>query len=229
MNPATPMPTPMPTLLRRLRCAISRAVPARVSVLATMSVLAVVAIAGLPGCTLLPDAKPVISYDFGPATPSVSGAPGAASLPPLRVSQTDGPVWLDSNAIHYRLQYAQAERLQPYATQRWVMSPLRLFDERLRDAVAARGDLSWQGDTSAPALKIDILDFEQVFDRADASRGVVRVRATVYRNGMIGQKTFTAERPAPSADGAGGVTALAAASDGVVAAVLDWVATLPVR
>jgi hypothetical protein len=55
----------------------------------------------------------------------------------------------------------------------------------------------------------------------------VRARATVYQKGMIGQKTFVAEQPAPSADGAGGVKALSASADAVIAAILDWAATLP--
>lgn len=180
----------------------------------------------LGGCSLVPDTPQVVTYDLGPAAAAPANA---APLPPLRVFPTDGPAWLDGNAIFYRLHYAQAERLQPYATQRWVMSPVRLFDERLREAISARGALGWNGDRGTPGLKIDVLDFEQVFDSATTSRGVVRVRATVFRNGVIGQKTFVAEQPAPSADGAGGVKALAASSDAVVSAVIDWVATLPLR
>lgn len=180
----------------------------------------------LAGCSLLPATPHSTTYDLGP--PTAAPAQGK-TLPRLRVLSTDGPSWLDGSAIHYRLRYAQAERLQPYATQRWIMSPVRLFDERLREAVSARGELTWAGDTQAPALKVDIVDFEQVFDSADSSRGVVQVRATVMRNGIIGQKTFTAEQPAPSADGAGGVRALAGSTDAVIAAIIDWVATLPVR
>jgi ABC-type uncharacterized transport system auxiliary subunit len=178
------------------------------------------------GCSLVPETPQVVTYDLGPAAATPASA---TALPPLRVFPTDGPSWLDGNAIYYRLHYAQAERLQPYATQRWVMSPVRLFDERMREAISNRGALGWSGDRATPALKVDLLDFEQVFDSATASRGVVRVRATVFRDGMIGQKTFVAEQPAPSAAGAGGVKALAASSDAVVAAIMDWVATLPLR
>lgn len=179
----------------------------------------------LGGCALAPS-TPVITYDLGPPA---GAAPDAVHLPKLRVAQTDGPTWLDGNSLYYRLHYAQAERLQPYATQRWVMSPVRLFDDRLREAVASRGALTWLGDTTAPALKIDVLEFEQVFDSASASRGVIRVRATVFRSGLIGQKTFVVAQPAATADGAGGVKALATGSDAAIAAILDWVATLPLQ
>lgn len=195
---------------------------------AALAALAIGAV--LAGCSLVPDTQPVVTYDLGPAVATTAATPAAATpLPPLRVFPTDGPAWLDGNAIYYRLHYAQAERLQPYATQRWVMSPVRLFDERMREAISARGALGWTGDKATPALKVDLLDFEQVFDSATASRGVVRARATVFRDGVVGQKTFVAEQPAPSADGAGGVKALAASSDAVVHAIMDWVATLPLR
>ncbi|SOZ14754.1 conserved hypothetical protein [Cupriavidus taiwanensis] len=216
MTPATEIPRLLRSTPARLRAAL----------------LIFCAGLALSGCALT-RGEPTITYDLGPAVTtsaaSGSGNPAPAALPKLRVAQTDGPNWLEGNALFYRLQYAQAQRLQAYATQRWVMSPTRLFDERLREAVAARGTLGWSGDSSAPALKVDLLEFDQVFDSATTSEGVVRLRATVYRHGMLGQQTFEARRPAPSADGAGGVKALAEASDAVIAALLDWIGTLQLK
>lgn len=214
VNPATEMPS----LLRSAR-------PARSALRAAM-LLAAAALA-LSGCALT-RGTPSITYDLGPPA-AIAGNPAPVQLPKLRVAQTDGPDWLDGNALFYRLQYAQAQRLQAYSTQRWVMSPTRLFDNRLREAVAARGTLTWFGDTGVPALKVDLLEFEQVFDSTTTSHGVVRLRATVFRQGMIGQQTFEARRPAASADGAGGVKALAEASDAVIAALLDWTGTLQLK
>ena len=179
----------------------------------------------LSGCSLLSPQPANTTYDLGPLAAAPSQPP--SPLPKLRITQTEGPIWMDGRGIYYRLQYTQAQRLQAYATQRWVDSPQHLFDDRLRDAVAGRGPLTWAGDTSVPALKVELLAFEQVFDSPTSSRGVVRARATVYHKGMIGQKTFVAEQPAPSADGAGGVKALAASTDAVIAAILDWTAKLP--
>jgi cholesterol transport system auxiliary component len=199
------------------------------------SLAAIVTAAVLSGCALTRSAPQTVTYDLGPAAALPAPNAGAPSLqaqqklPSIRIAQTDGPTWMDGNSLYYRLQYAQAQRLQPYATQRWVMSPTRLFDDRLREAVAARGALTWFGDTSVPALKVDMLEFEQVFDSATTSHGVVRVRATVYLRGMIGQQTFEARQPAPSADGAGGVKALADGSDAVIGSMLDWLATLPLK
>ncbi|WP_254776002.1 ABC-type transport auxiliary lipoprotein family protein [Ralstonia sp. 25mfcol4.1] len=189
--------------------------------------MALAAVATLSGCSVLSPAKPSTTYDLGPLAAAPSQPP--ARLPKLRVAETGGPTWMDGRGIYYRLQYTQAQRLQAYATQRWVDAPTRLFDDRLRDAVSGRGELTWYGDTSVPAIKVDLLGFEQVFDSPTSSRGVVRARATVFHKGLIGQKTFVAELPAPSADGAGGVKALSASSDAVIAAILDWTATLPLE
>jgi cholesterol transport system auxiliary component len=210
VNPATEMPR----FLRSARSARQAAVLAA-------------AVLALSGCALT-RGTPTVTYDLGPPAAS-TGNPAAAQLPKLRVAQTDGPDWLNGNALYYRLQYAQAQRLQAYATQRWVMSPTRLFDERLREAASARGTLSWSGDASVPGLKVDLVEFEQVFDSATTSQGVVRLRATVFNHGMIGQQTFEARRPAASSDGAGGVKALAEASDAVIAALLDWIGTLQLQ
>lgn len=189
---------------------------------------ALIMLLALSGCGVLSSSsRSNTTYDLGPLAAAPSQPP--AKLPKLRVAETDGPTWMDSRGIYYRLQYAQAQRLQAYSTQRWVDAPTRLFDDRLRAAVSGRGELTWYGDTSVPAIKVDLLGFEQVFDSATSSRGVVRVRATVFHKGLIGQKTFVAEQPAPSADGAGGVKALSASSDAVIAAMLDWAATLPLE
>ncbi len=190
-------------------------------------VAALAMLIALSGCGVLSSSSSNTTFDLGPLAARPSQPP--ARLPKLRVAQTDGPAWMDSRGIYYRLQYTQAQRLQAYATQRWVDAPTHLFDDRLRDAVSGRGELTWYGDTSVPALKVDLLGFEQVFDSATSSRGVVRVRATVFFKGLIGQKTFVAEQPAPSADGAGGVKALSASTDAVIAAILDWTATLPLE
>lgn len=198
----------------------------RVAPMARLAALAL--LAALSGCSVFSSgSQSTTTYDLGPLAAAPSQAP--ARLPKLRVAETDGPTWMDGRGVYYRLQYTQAQRLQAYSTQRWVDAPTRLFDDRLRDAVSGRGALTWYGDTSVPAIKVDLLGFEQVFDSPTSSRGVVRARATVFHKGLLGQKTFVAEQPAPSADGAGGVKALSASADAVIAAILDWAATLPLE
>ena len=75
----------------------------------------------------------------------------------------------------------------------------------------------------APVLKVDLSEFEQVFDSQSQSHAAVTARATLTQNGkVIGQRTFIARAPSSSADAAGGAQALAAASDDLVAQIGAW-------
>ena len=70
-------------------------------------------------------------------------------------------------------------------------------------------------------LRVSLEEFSQYFESPTSSVGLVRLRATLIRSApggdrVLAQRTFTAQRPAPSADAPGGVKALAAASDAVV-------------
>ena len=82
--------------------------------------------------------------------------------------------------------------------------------------------------SNAPVLQIELGGFSQQFDSPANSQGVVQLRATlswVAAQGekRVAQKSFAAQRPAPSADAAGGVRALAQATDALVADVDQWV------
>ncbi|WP_247421464.1 ABC-type transport auxiliary lipoprotein family protein [Ralstonia pseudosolanacearum] len=181
------------------------------------------ALAALAACSSTPTAPSAV-YDFGLA-PAAAGGPRLPTA--LRVTEVVGPGWMDGNAIYYRLAYAQGQRTELYANSRWVESPVNLFDARLRNAVAARGQVVGYGLPEVPTLRVELVDFSQVFDRPDASRGVVRLRASVFMTrGLVAQRVVQADVPAPSADAAGGVNALAQASDRAIGEVLDWVAGL---
>jgi len=185
---------------------------------------ALMALSLLAACSSAPVA-PAALYDFGLAPAASAGA----RLPTaLRVAEVAGPGWMDGNAIYYRLAYAQSQRTDAYANSRWVESPVSLFDARLRNAAAARGQVVGYPTPDVPSLRIELVDFSQVFDRPEASRGVVRLRATVsLARGVIDQRVVQADAPAPSPDAAGGVTALTQASDKAIGEVLNWVAGLP--
>jgi len=77
-------------------------------------------------------------------------------------------------------------------------------------------------------LRISLDEFSHYFESPAASTGLVRVRATLVRGSpsgeqVLGQRVFAVQRPATSADAAGGVKALSAASDEVVAQLVAWV------
>ncbi len=220
--------------------------------------------AALAGCSALPD-KPVrpTVYDFGPGAVAVQPANRMAPLPTLALDEVQSSAALDSTAVLYRLEYADAQALKPYAQARWSMSPAQLLRQRLREHLGLRRAVLNAGEgsastapvaamatgatrvnsatpsattapESAPApllLRVELEEFTQLFESPTASTGLLRLRATVLRASpqgekLLGQRSFIVQRPAPSADAAGGVRALTAATDAVVEEVEQWLQQL---
>ncbi|MEP6722314.1 MAG: ABC-type transport auxiliary lipoprotein family protein [Variovorax sp.] len=191
---------------------------------------------GLAGCGALPD-KPqrATLYDFGPGL--TAPAPVAVpTLPTIALAELETNTRLDGTQIVYRLGYADANELRPYGQSRWSMAPTLLLRQRLRDALSGRrlvlnADESAtiaRGEGKAPdTLRVTLEEFSHFFDAPGSSVGLVRLRATLIQatpggDRVRGQKTFTVQRPASTADAPGGVKALAAASDAAVAEVVQW-------
>ena len=124
----------------------------------------------------------------------------------------------------YRLGYADSQQVAAYANSHWTMPPSALLTQRLRGALSSRGTVLTGADgVAAPVLKIELSEFEQVFDSQSQSHAAVTARATLTQSGkVIGQRTFISRAPSRSADAAGGAQALAAASDDLVAQIGAW-------
>jgi cholesterol transport system auxiliary component len=133
--------------------------------------------------------------------------------------------------MHYRLLYADARQQRPYAYNQWVSTPAQLLTQRMRARIAQAGVKvlsTTDAAASATVLRMEVEDFAQNFDSATSSKGVLVLRASVFRNHLlVDQKTFNSSVAAPSADAAGGARALADASDAVAADLLTWLAALP--
>lgn len=177
-------------------------------------------------CSLSPisSSPQVIQYDFGP-DPAKGSAP--ALRQPLLVYDVSAPAWLDSQNIFYRLAYQDAARPQAYADSRWVSSPGELIAARVRGRLAASGKGGVihpaDGTRASHALRIELDEFNQVFDAPGKSRAVVRLRATLLgKTALIAQQSFSAEREAATPDAEGGVRALIAASDEVLDQLVTW-------
>ena len=250
--------------------ALKRGIPAFLALLApllpplaSLAPLApLVLTAVLTGCTALPD-KPVRAtvYDFGPgalATPSAQTALPANRIAPLpalaalALDEVQSSPALDSTAVLYRLAYADAQALRPYAQARWSMAPAQLLRQRLREHLGLRRAVLNAGEGSAPIappanavavaggtssatasaaapllLRVELEEFSQLFESPTASTGLLRLRATAVQASpqgekLLGQRSFIVQRPAPSADAAGGVRALTAATDAVVEELDQW-------
>ena len=192
--------------------------------------------AALAACGALPD-KPQRStlYDFGPGL-TAQAAVAAPTLPTIALAEIETNPRLDGTQILYRLGYADANELRPYGQSRWSMAPTQLVRQRVRDALAERR-LVLNDDESATiartegkapdTLRVTLEEFSHYFPAPGSSVGLVRLRATLVQatpggDRLKGQKTFTVQRPAGTADAPGGVKALAAASDAAVADLVAW-------
>jgi cholesterol transport system auxiliary component len=172
-------------------------------------------------------------YDLGAPNAALQGAASThasgRAFGPFKLLDIGAPAGLDSDSIVYRLDYADVQQPRTYASSRWSATPAQLLTQRLRTLLGARGTVISGGDpVPAPVVRIELIDFEQVFDKPGESRGVVALRATLLqRGGQLSQATFKADAPAPSADAGGGVRALAQASDTALAQLIDWLARQP--
>ncbi len=192
--------------------------------------------AALAACSSFAPDKPVrpTLYDFGPG--EIADAPVPTGVP-LVLSDVDVSGSLEGSALLYRLAYADAHQLRPYAYARWSTPPAQLAQQRLRQVLgrsqpvmdaANAAALARRSDARHHVLRVELEEFSQVFQSEASSQGVVRLRCTLLEvtsggERLVAQRTFTTQRPAPTADAAGGVRALAAAFDATAEAVAGWV------
>ena len=200
----------------------------------------------LSGCSALPD-KPVrpTLYDFGPGSVTLEPATRQAALPALALDDitTSGGA-LDNTALLYRLAYAEVQALRPYAQARWSTPPAQLIRQRLREQLSlrrpvfnARDGVAINRSSSAALplrLRLELEEFSHLFTALDTSVGVIRLRATlvdVTASGekFVGQRSVVVQRPAPTADAAGGVRALTAATDAAIEEIDQWLQQSAIR
>ena len=197
----------------------------------------------LTACAALPD-KPVraVTYDFGPGAivaTAIQTSNASQALPPIALAEIESSAAIGSSGVLYRLMYFNTQELRPYALARWSMPPAQLLRQRLSAqlglsrAVLNPGEAisSAAGNASPWAVRMELDEFSQLFQSTTASVGLLRLRATVVQptlqgEKLLGQRTFVVQRPAPSADVAGGVQALTAASDAVVLEIDQWLQAL---
>jgi cholesterol transport system auxiliary component len=168
------------------------------------------------------------AYDFGPP-PAHGSQPTPVRVPAgLVVTDFAAPRWMDNAAMYYRLAYRDETNPLAYTHSQWVMPPAALLTQRFRWLLEEGREGA--GVISGPAgdagqLSVEVEAFQQIFDRPDQSRGVLRVRATLRlpaRNTTI-QRTFDIEKPAPTADAAGGVKALILCATELSDGMADWI------
>jgi cholesterol transport system auxiliary component len=191
----------------------------------------------LAGCSALPD-KPQrpLMYDFGPGPTSTPPTTRIAALPTLALAEIEAAGSLDGTAVLYRLGYADAQQLRPYALARWSASPAQLVRQRVREVLGQRrtvlttdeaGALARVGGALPYVLRLELDEFSHLFTSPSESVGLVRMRATVVESlpggdRVLAQRSVIAQRPAPSPDANGGVKALAEATDAAIEDISQW-------
>lgn len=210
-----------------------------------ISVLAIAA-----GCSVVDKPIRAVMYDFGPGALSTQ-APGEApaslpapALPPLAIADiaTSGGA-LDNQSVLYRLGYLDAQQLRPYSLARWTMPPAQLVRQRLRERMGqqrvvlnAREGVALNRSQNAnlPMLRLELEEFSQLFNAPDASIGLIRLHATLVEitpsgERLVAQRSLSVQRPATSADAAGGVRALTQATDAAIDELDQWLRQVPAR
>jgi cholesterol transport system auxiliary component len=185
----------------------------------------------LGGCagTIQP-VRPAV-YDFGPGPLSSASGNAGAGRAAVILGMVEATPALETQAVHYRLAYANGQQLKPYSQARWSMAPAQLIRQRLSDQLSQSRAILNPGEsgligTAAPAtLRIDLEEFSQLFQAPNQSVGLLRLRATLIQPSQtprVIQHSVVVQRPAPSADAQGGVIALATATDAAVLEIDNW-------
>lgn len=180
--------------------------------------------AAATGCSVIPERPPAPElYDLGPAH-LAQRAPAVAT--PYFVT-VEAPGWLQTSDIFYRSGAAGGAALARYRQHVWIASPAALLEARLASQLA--GALPPSSPAPARRLVVTLENFEQRIVPQNRSQAFIRARASVLdpRTRLIlARRQFVLQEQAP-ADAAGAVAGLSAASDQLVAQMLDWLAALP--
>ena len=196
----------------------------------------------LAGCSAIPD-KPgrATPYDFGPGPTAAAPTAAPQTLAPLVLAEVETSSAWDGSALLYRLGYADGNQLLPYAQARWSAPPPQLIRQRLRELLSRQRPVLDAGESSALAradgkmprvLRLQLEEFSHWFETPRESWGLMRLRATLTENTpagerLLAQRSVSVRRPAPSPDAAGGVRALAAATDAAAEEIAQWLQQQP--
>lgn len=197
--------------------------------------ICLVVLAALAGCATPDKPERATLYDFGPGATTPSAAP-AQTLAPLVLADVEASGALDGSWVLYRLGYADAHQLRPYAQARWSAPPPQLIRQRLREKLANDRTVLDLGESAALArngglmprvLRLELEEFSHFFESQTQSWGLLRLRATLMENTpagekLLAQRSLVIRQPAPSADAPGGVRAMAAATDAAAVEIGQW-------
>ncbi|RIX43542.1 MAG: hypothetical protein D3M94_16470 [Rhodocyclales bacterium GT-UBC] len=162
------------------------------------------------------DVAPAV-YDLGQAGQAVDVV---TRRRPMAI-EVRAPLWFDSLGIDYRLGYLEPNRLREYSRARWVGPPAQLIQLRL---IRDLGYIPSGQAKAACVLRVNVDEFSQVFDKPEESRGVLQGRVQWFDKGrgLLLEKTFNLQTPAPSPDSLGGVAAMSRLVGDLSNSIVEW-------
>jgi len=183
----------------------------------------------LAGCSLTPRVpSAVATYDFGTISRSEFLQPTPSPIP-IQIAGIVAPVWLDTQAMRYRLAYHHPAQIHTYANNRWAAPPANLLMERFKQHTVSWKNTSDQRNGSTRLttyfLKIELEEFIQVFDTVDHSRAIVSLRASLIERDtrrLVAHQRFSKSQTTPSPDASGAVEAFIAISDQLAVESIQW-------
>lgn len=176
--------------------------------------LASVIFIGIAGCSFHTQPPPAL-HDFG-VQPTASNASPQTSI------DVEAPEWLESTKIRYRLLYASPTQVRSYTLDRWIAPPAKLLEQELE---ASGSNLGYP-------IKVNLLDFEQQFDRPGHAKALMSFTVTAYTSNLktrLGSKTFRLERVTATPDAEGAVNAFSELSRRAAGQVEGWLSGLEKR
>ncbi len=198
-----------------------------------LALLLILSVYLLAGCvTLNKSQSPISLYDFGmphalPTKP-IPQQPLQHRIS-LLIADATAPLWLDNNAIHYRLLYHNPTQSYTYTGSRWIAAPAALLTQQIRNRIVANTNEQVIKDNSTAkadyALHIELEEFTQLFDTTDASHIVIGFRASIVERNtrkLLAQKDLRTTEKTPTADAAGAVFALSSASNQLISELVNW-------
>ncbi|WBY00267.1 ABC-type transport auxiliary lipoprotein family protein [Ramlibacter tataouinensis] len=191
----------------------------------------------LAACASIVD-KPVrpTLFDMGPLPPITPPIERSGQRFALVVPEIDAAGALEGSAILYRLGYSDDHQLRAYSQSRWSAPPPQLVRQRLRQQLGRERPVLNLDESASLAreaaqplylLRMELEEFAHVFDEPASSRGVIRLRATLFLSTtagekLVGQRSIAVQGVAPSQDASGGVRALTEATDAAASDISEW-------
>ncbi len=165
-------------------------------------------VAFLSGCAGTTVVEPR-TFDLGLEAP--------AALPAqIRIGAVRATAPFDATDMQYRLAYRNAAEVAAFANSRWAATPAEMVRKQLlRAAGEGAGRCS---------LEVEIHEFSQVFNAAEASDARIELRASL-RGGA--SRSLSVIEPNAGSDAVSGAAALARAANRAIGDIGRWAAAQP--